>query len=157
MSSSFSSLSSWYNWCPLDFHPHHQEALIEIIIIVFFIITRFSLNPGDYLERRSTWKLILFFAAAALILLLLITVSLRSRKMLAPTFLYSSFLFQESRCNCDWTDWGGKHCLWADDNNSFLSPSPISLPGDPSSCCCFIVCSVAASLAEERYFCRLWS
>ena len=49
-------------------------------IVIVTSTTRFSLNPGDYLERRSTWKLIFFAAAAALLLLLLITVSLRLRK-----------------------------------------------------------------------------
>jgi len=43
----------------------------------------FSLNPGDYLERRSTWKLILVLSGAALTLLLLITVSLRNRVAIA--------------------------------------------------------------------------
>ena len=44
---------------------------------MFTLSDRFSLNPGDYLERRSTWKLILVLSGAALTLLLLITVSLR--------------------------------------------------------------------------------
>ena len=57
--------------------------LILTMVISIVIVTstsRFSLNPGDYLERRSTWKLIFFAAAAALLLLLLITVSLRLSK-----------------------------------------------------------------------------
>ena len=45
--------------------------------MLFTLSDRFSLNPGDYLERRSTWKLILVLSGAALTLLLLITVSLR--------------------------------------------------------------------------------
>ena len=56
--------------------------------------SRFSLNPGDYLERRSTWKLILFCAAAALCILLLITVSLRFKTTRLS-------MFQESRCYCN--------------------------------------------------------
>ena len=54
--------------------------ILTMVIVIVTSTTRFSLNPGDYLERRSTWKLIFFAAAAALLLLLLITVSLRLSK-----------------------------------------------------------------------------
>jgi len=42
-----------------------------------------SLNPGDYLERRGTWFFILILSGSFLTLLLLVTVSMRNRVAIA--------------------------------------------------------------------------
>ena len=42
-----------------------------------------SLNPGDYLERRATWLLILCSSGAMLALLLLLIVTMRNRVAIA--------------------------------------------------------------------------
>ena len=42
-----------------------------------------SLNPGDYLERKSTWFIILCLSGGFLLILMLLTITMRNRVAIA--------------------------------------------------------------------------
>ena len=64
-----------------------------------------SLNPGDYLERRATWLLILCCSGAMLALLLLLIVTMRNRVAIAIELIEEGSVVSIST-----------HCVYSIDN-----------------------------------------